>query len=187
MGLVLPADVYERMNHRMGFVPLREITWYQPNHSDAKAVEQMLKTYDPCLEMGVIRSFDEVDKWAINRRAPDGSQVLVRTLENSDGSYRSPHYGDYTDIQRSDFHGRHGKEVLKRVQSGEERWKAQKEKMRAEDEGMLAELAEKRLKDFGTSQWEVEDRHQFAPGQKLTQHERKPRKRATGVAEVPKP
>jgi hypothetical protein len=88
------------MHNRVGFKTLYDCL-SAPHWNDAKDLQQIIQAYDPCLEVGYCYQLDSREnRWLIRRNNPDGSQVLVKTLEDSDGTYRKPTANVLMELQR---------------------------------------------------------------------------------------
>lgn len=139
-----------RTEQRLGFVALDELSPSAPHYRDALDLAPLLKGLDSCLVLGFI--YDPVDqrdnRWAVIRRAPNGSQQLVRIVQSQDRTYQKPDHRVLLDLQKHKLDGPNGRQWIKDALTQEERNEKIEAQQRAEEEGVLKDIAAKHLRDI---------------------------------------
>lgn len=134
---------------RIGFVPLAELSLDVPHWREAKDLDKVLRAMDSRLRVGYI--YDPVaardNRWAVVRYADDGSQQLVRIVQDENQGYLPPDQRVFLDIQKHRLDGPNGRMWIKEALNQEERLAAAKEKMKAEERAEFEEAIAKHVRD----------------------------------------
>lgn len=137
-----------RTKQRFGFVPLDECLG-APHWSDASDLSKLIVAMDDELEIGFCYQQDQrQNRWMVIRNAPDGSQHVIRILQDESGMYMKPGQNVFLDLQKHRLAGPGGRQWVRDALTQEDRQRVAEEKAREEERAEMRDRAAKSVRDI---------------------------------------